>query len=310
MNFPISSSSSTQVKPKENKAKPPVDPLAEWSSDVKHIQAPPFTREDSGPQNTVPKTEDPELFVALFMPDTMIDRIAAESNKYYERKQRDKGVAEDEIKQLGLDRARLKLFFACIIMLGVYDVPDTDLIWNSKGLGFEWVASRITKHHFDYVLQNLHFVDNDNDDPMCDSGTTDKLWKLRWFLDEVVGSFSKHFIPGRDLSADEHMVASKARIFFRQYMPKKPIKRGFKVWMLCDAETGYCRRKGHYLVDAPQRQCVICGRRPRSKVREMRLANVFDTLSWFSSEKIQFMTDIAHACDEVRKHDANEIKLE
>jgi hypothetical protein len=35
------------------------------------------------------------------------------------------------------------------------------------------------------------------------------------------------------------MVALKGRSTLKQYMPMKPIKRGFKVWVAADSRTGY-----------------------------------------------------------------------
>ena len=35
------------------------------------------------------------------------------------------------------------------------------------------------------------------------------------------------------------MTKFKGRCSFRQYLPMKPVKRGVKVWMRCDAQTGY-----------------------------------------------------------------------
>lgn len=40
-------------------------------------------------------------------------------------------------------------------------------------------------------------------------------------------------------SIDECMVKFKGRCSLKQYMPKKPIKKGFKIWARCDAKTGY-----------------------------------------------------------------------
>ena len=45
--------------------------------------------------------------------------------------------------------------------------------------------------------------------------------------------------PGCQLSVDEAMVPFKGRSSLKQYMPKKPIKRGFKVWVVSDARSGY-----------------------------------------------------------------------
>lgn len=41
------------------------------------------------------------------------------------------------------------------------------------------------------------------------------------------------------MSVDEGMIKYKGRLYFRQYMPKKPIKYGIKVWMAADSRTGY-----------------------------------------------------------------------
>ena len=45
--------------------------------------------------------------------------------------------------------------------------------------------------------------------------------------------------PHRDISIDEAMIKFKGRSSMKQYMPKKPIKRGFKVWVRGDAINGY-----------------------------------------------------------------------
>ena len=47
------------------------------------------------------------------------------------------------------------------------------------------------------------------------------------------------FQPNAELSVDERMVKSKARFSFKQYIKNKPTKWGFKLWCLCDSETGY-----------------------------------------------------------------------
>lgn len=40
-------------------------------------------------------------------------------------------------------------------------------------------------------------------------------------------------------SIDEAMIAFKGRSSMKQYVPKKPVKRGFKVWVKADAVSGY-----------------------------------------------------------------------
>lgn len=42
-----------------------------------------------------------------------------------------------------------------------------------------------------------------------------------------------------NISIDEQMIGTKARISFLQYLPKKPQKWGVKVWTLADSSNGY-----------------------------------------------------------------------
>ena len=45
--------------------------------------------------------------------------------------------------------------------------------------------------------------------------------------------------PSKTLTVDESMIPFSGRTSMKQYMPMKPIKRGYKVWCLADAKTGY-----------------------------------------------------------------------
>lgn len=42
-----------------------------------------------------------------------------------------------------------------------------------------------------------------------------------------------------NVSVDEQMIGTNARLSFIQYLPKKPKKWGVKVWVLADSANGY-----------------------------------------------------------------------
>jgi len=75
----------------------------------------------------------------------------------------------------------------------------------------------------------------------------DPLYKVRPVLDMCQQTFLDQYIPGREMSIDEAMVKYKGRVFFRQYMPKKPIKWGMKVWMIAEPKTDYVSNFTVYL---------------------------------------------------------------
>ena len=89
-----------------------------------------------------------------------------------------------------------------------------------------------------YEIQRyLHFNDNTlavNKDHSCY-----KLFKIRPILDIVDETFRLHYSPATNVSIDEQMIGTKARLSFIQYLPKKPKKWGVKVWVLADASNGY-----------------------------------------------------------------------
>ena len=58
-------------------------------------------------------------------------------------------------------------------------------------------------------------------------------------MDSFSKSFQEVYSPGKNVSVDEAMIPFKGRSSLKQYMPKKPVRRGIKVWALADASNGY-----------------------------------------------------------------------
>ena len=56
-------------------------------------------------------------------------------------------------------------------------------------------------------------------------------------LNMVQDSFAESYKPAQNQTIDEDMIAFKRRLSYIQSLPAKPIKRGIKVWMHCDADT-------------------------------------------------------------------------
>ena len=63
--------------------------------------------------------------------------------------------------------------------------------------------------------------------------------------------------PHRENSIDEAMIPFKGRSSMKQYMPLKPIKRGFKVWVRADAHNGYVSQFDVYCGKSDSGQTVV-----------------------------------------------------
>ena len=100
------------------------------------------------------------------------------------------------------------------------------------------IADKISRQRFRDISRYLHFVDNDNlasrDDP-----SYDRLGKVRPLINHLSEKFEEVYQPTRNVAVDEAMIKFQGRSSLKQYMPKKPVKRGIKVWVLGDSANGY-----------------------------------------------------------------------
>ena len=102
-----------------------------------------------------------------------------------------------------------------------------------------WFRSVMPRRKFQQILRFLHLADNSKQLPRSDPNYN-KLYKLGDFVACSNKCFKEMYAPRQNLSIDELMVGTKSRIGFLQNMPKKPKKFGIKVWVLCEAKSGYC----------------------------------------------------------------------
>ena len=58
-------------------------------------------------------------------------------------------------------------------------------------------------------------------------------------MDHLLEHFKNCYNLHRDVAVDESMICFKGRLFFIQYMPKKPTKWGMKAFVLGDSLYGY-----------------------------------------------------------------------
>jgi len=95
----------------------------------------------------------------------------------------------------------------------------------------------MTVKRFLKLIRFFHI--NDNSKMPTRGPDFDKLFKVRPLINHLQAMYSSLECPSRHLSIDESMIAFKGRSGMKQYMPMKPIKRGFKVWALADSASGY-----------------------------------------------------------------------
>ena len=130
-------------------------------------------------------------------------------------------------------------YMGFMILMGIVKLPSISDYWKRNEIfHYEPIASRITRDRFFEIQRYLHFADNSN---LADPGTDDydRLGKIRPVIQMVNNELLTVYHPHKEVSIDEAMIPFKGRSSMKQYMPKKPVKRGFKIWMRADATNGY-----------------------------------------------------------------------
>ena len=174
----------------------------------------------------------------LFFTQALLELIVLQSNKYaLECMGEEKYESWDKITV-----EELTAFMGFMVLMGIVRLPALADYWKKDEVfHYSPIASRISRNRFFELHRYLHFSDNSS---LAAPGTPEynKLGKIQPIIDALLERFQAIYNLHRDVSVDEAMVPFKGCSTLKQYMPKKPVKRGFKVWMLADAHTGYVSR--------------------------------------------------------------------
>ncbi|XP_049948243.1 piggyBac transposable element-derived protein 3-like [Schistocerca serialis cubense] len=137
-----------------------------------------------------------------------------------------------------LSKAELKVFLAINILMGIKKPCSYRDCWSShKELRDEYISSLIWVKRFSWILTHVH-INNNAVMPSRESRNYDKLYKIHPLINQILINFKEFYAPTKEQAIDECMVKFKGRIAFKQYMPQKPIKRGYKIWITAD-KLGY-----------------------------------------------------------------------
>lgn len=159
-----------------------------------------------------------------FLNDEIMNLLVLETNRYASQHNRhDVIVTEDDIFK----------FIGILILSGYHSMPQQWMYWSSdEDIGLPLVKDTMAKNKFKAIKQYLHLANNDTLD------NSDKLAKIRPFYDLLNRQLQQHGIFSEALSIDEQMVPYFGRHSSKMYMKGKPVKFGYKLWLLCSSE-GY-----------------------------------------------------------------------
>ncbi|XP_063219241.1 piggyBac transposable element-derived protein 4-like [Bacillus rossius redtenbacheri] len=125
------------------------------------------------------------------------------------------------------------------ILMGLIILPQVDQYCSSDpALGQPTISQVMTCKRFKKITETIHINDNQTILPR-DHPNNDKLHKVRPLITNLNNTIAEAYTASSVLAVDESMIPFKGRSSLKQYMPMKPVKRGYKVWCLADSRNGY-----------------------------------------------------------------------
>jgi len=203
------------------------------SSTLSHL--PTFVGNLPGPKGEAVGVRSQLECFQFFLSSEVYDEILTQSNLYADQQRISKN---DTSPWSPITKEELIAFVGIILAMGVVQLPSADDYWSIDPiLAHPWFRSVFTRFRFRQILRYLHVADNSKALQRSDP-SYDKLWKVRYLVD-VLSTRCLELHNPPQISVDESMIGTKCRLSFIQYLPKKPVKWGIKVWVCADVVNGY-----------------------------------------------------------------------
>ena len=162
-----------------------------------------------------------EIFL-LFFSHAMITLLVDQTNLYATR---DKDMAN-----FGVDHAEMRKFLGLLLISGYHSLPSEKDYWSTaEDLEARIFSKTMSRDLFRSIKACLHIADNHN---LAQS----KVAKILPLLDLLKANCQQFGVFHKSLSIDESMVPYRGLHSAKQYIKGKPVKFGYKLWMLCSSD--------------------------------------------------------------------------
>jgi hypothetical protein len=184
------------------------------------------------------KERTPVLVLRTFFTEEIFNLITDETNIYVKGKKRSNNQRKTR-NWKDVSKNDIESFLGLIILMGINNLSNIKLDWSKDMVFHNTFISLITsRDRFLQIFYNFHSADNSLE-PKRESKDYNKISKIKNSTEILRRNFQKNDNFGHYGTIDESMIKFKGRSSLKQYLPLKPIKRGYKVWCLCDSITGY-----------------------------------------------------------------------
>jgi len=196
---------------------------------------PPLDLQFQASQSLITGLSELETFQRVFTPQ-IVDRIVIATNSYAERVRRideDTGIPFKRPRPWkSVNSADIWRFIGSLLYMGYKRLQNHEKHWSEGGR----LASCISLVRWEQIHRYLTFRDE-----ILEPKEEKEIfaWKVEPIASIVKQNCKDLWSPSSHLSIDEAMIAYRGRTLDKVKLPKKPIKEGYKVWVLGDGGYVY-----------------------------------------------------------------------
>ena len=241
----LSSGSDTDTDIESDAADDPAPDLSDvrtWcpiDSDADQTAPPRFRFTGSPGMKVNVEADNPMAYLKLFLSEEVILQIVTETNRYHDQQSATlRGRFSRSRKWEPVTEEDIWNFLGLIILQGVVGKPLQKWYWTTnKMLATPFFGTVMSEYRFSLIMKNLHFANNEEfDEATHPAPKLKKIWEV---CQMIVANFQRTYVPERDVSVDESLMAYKGRLSWIQYIASKRARFGIKFYMLCESSTGY-----------------------------------------------------------------------
>ena len=179
--------------------------------------------------------ERKSTYLDLFLTEELLELIVDYTNRraqthYQSHKKKRRSHT---IKWNNLTIVELKAFLSILSHMGLMRAANLDFYWsNDKTFRYPGIADIMSRDRFKSINKFIYYTDPDP--YTLSQNTKDPFMKFRTLFDAVNDSCQDHWNRTDKLTIDESMIEFFGRHSGKVFMPNKPVKNGFKVYVLAD----------------------------------------------------------------------------
>jgi len=173
-----------------------------------------------------------ELFLS-FIPFETLAAIAEATNCNYFKTTQNKTVSKRNKHYKSLSESDIRRYIGVTIFMGINRLPSYKMHWSSQMTTSPCITGAMTYNEFVRIGTWLK---------LSHKPFPKDMQKIE-ILAESLQKTIKDLAPGTSYYCiDESVIAFKGRHKLKQYLPMKPNKWGFKVFLLCNSLSGYVHK--------------------------------------------------------------------